>query len=280
MLDVSPAGVEPILKWAGGKASLIPQIKPHLPDRWRTYYEPFAGGLALFFWLGTRPAYVSDVNEELINLYRVVADSQLVRLLIDRLRTHAQEYALDPASYYTSIRDHYEPESPAMRAARTVFLNRTCFNGLYRVNKKGKFNVPRGSYKNPTICDSDRIWKAHTILRGARIECHGFHEVLVHARTGDFVYFDPPYVPASATANFTGYTAEGFGESEQMLLAVVFRALADRGCHVLLSNSDTPLVRNLYSAYKIVPVKARRNINSKGDARDAVDEVLVVSRVR
>lgn len=288
-----PAPVEPVLKWAGGKTRLLPELLSRLPASFMAaqalsavavsggsrirrkptprYFEPFAGGAALFFHLRPQVAQLTDCNEELIHLYRVVRDD--VEGLIEELSQHPHD-----RTHYYSVRAQNPRELPPVeRAARMVFLNRTCFNGLWRVNKRGEFNVPFGSYTNPTICPEDRLRAASQALAGASLEVMDFELATRDAKAGDFVYFDPPYVPLTRTANFTAYTGLGFGLPEQERLAALFTRLTDRGVHCMLSNSDTPLVRELYAGHRIDRVLAPRSISRDATRRDAVGEVIVTN---
>lgn len=261
----------PFLKWAGGKSQLLQQYSPLLPTTWRTYFEPFLGGGAVFFHLQPRAAVLSDVNEELINAYTVVRDK--VDELIAALKVHRNERA-----YYYSVRA-WRPETlgPVERAARLIFLNRTCFNGLYRVNKKGEFNVPFGRYLNPTICDVTGLRAASLALRGTEISAGDFEETLERAQGGDFLYLDPPYSPLSVTSSFTAYAEEGFGEEEQRRLASVYKRMDRRGAMLMLSNSASDLVRRLYTGFRVVEVTAKRAINSKANGRGPIPEVVVLN---
>ncbi|MGH7271069.1 MAG: DNA adenine methylase [Polyangiaceae bacterium] len=261
----------PFLKWAGGKGQLLDQIRPLLPESFARYFEPFVGGAALFFALKPARAALADVNAELVHCYRAIQKD--VEAVVRALRRHRYD------------RDHYyrvravEPASldPARRAARTIFLNKAGFNGLYRVNQSGTFNVPFGRYEDPTLCDAVNLRACALALQGAEIRVRDFEEVTSAARAGDFVYFDPPYVPLSKTAAFTSYSALGFGAGDQERLAKTFRALAQRGVQVMLSNSDTPAVRDLYRGFRIDEVLAARSINSRGAGRGKVGEVIVRS---
>jgi DNA adenine methylase len=266
-----PVRARPFLKWVGGKGRLIEQLRPHLPSPFKRYFEPFAGGAALFFALGPRRAVLTDVNAELIDCYRTVRDHvEDVIVALRRHRYSAEHYyrvrAMDPAGLKL-------PE----RAARTIYLNKTGYNGLYRVNRAGKFNVPMGRYTNPTVCDAENLRACSAALRRVELEQRDFAELGVRARAGDFVYFDPPYDPMSATAAFTSYAPGGFGPDAQRRLAELFAGLARKGVHVVLSNSDTPLIRELYRPFRITPILAARSINSRGSRRGKVGEVLVTS---
>jgi len=281
----------PFLKWAGGKGQLLGQYEPFFPHHFNAYYEPFLGGGAVFFhlWnlaatgsLGSRawrpgaahqprPAFLSDVNEELINAYIVVRDR--VEELIERLRGHRNE-----RGYYYALRAQ-DPTAlgPVERAARLIYLNKTCYNGLYRVNRWGRFNVPFGRYKNPLICDAEGLRAASLALQGVELRACDFEEALQGAGPGDFVYLDPPYDPLSATASFTSYAQGGFDEGEQRRLARSFAELDRRGCLLMLSNADTELVRRLYRGFRIVQVQAKRAINSRADGRGAISELLILN---
>ena len=267
---------KPLLKWAGSKRYLLPKILPRLPEKIRTYYEPFLGGGAVFFALAAERrferAFISDANEELTDTYRAIAHKPLE--VIKHLSKHVYE-----ADYYYSVRAS-RPRSLAARAARMIYLNRTGFNGLYRVNKKGDFNVPFGRYTNPTICDEENLLLASAVLRHSTVAIGGvdFEAAVKKARKGDVVYMDPPYAPVSKTSNFTSYAKGGFDEAAQLRLRDCFKALDERGVHVLLSNSDTPFVRRLYNGFHISEVKAPRRINSKGAKRGDVTELLISGR--
>ncbi len=268
----------PFLKWAGGKRQLLPVLVGHVLrlGTFRAYHEPFVGGGALFFELRNLGlvadgARLSDVNGRLIEAYQGVADQ--VEPVIALLREHASRHSRD---HYYAVRGA-NPASLAERAARLIYLNRTCFNGLYRENRQGGFNVPMGRYTNPTICDEPGLRTASDALRVARLSAGSFVGVLDQARAGDLVYFDPPYVPLSRTASFTAYAREGFSMADQERLAEVFGVLADRGVHVMLSNSRTDAVLSMYARFRIDVVQAARSVNSRADRRGCVDEVVVTS---
>lgn len=266
----------PWAKWVGGKSRLLPQILPRLPKKIKTYYEPFLGGGAVFFALAAekrfKRAVLSDLNAELIHTYGVIAYEP--DAVIECLSKHVYE-----KEYYYAVRAS-KPRAFATRAARMIYLNRTGFNGLYRVNRKGEFNVPFGRYTNPTICDEENLWAVANVLRKQRVSLlsDDFEITVARARKGDAVYFDPPYVPLSDTADFTAFTKGGFDEAAQVRLRDCFKELDDRGVHVLLSNSNTPLVRKLYKGFQISRVKAPRRVNSKGDKRGDVTELLISGR--
>ncbi len=266
----------PIVKWAGGKGRLLSQYEPHLPTQFKRYFEPFAGGAAIFFRLRNErgrkfPATLNDSNEELINCYQVVQSQP--EPLLERLREMAARHSQD---HYYQIRAE-RPEQSLEKAARLIYLNKTCYNGLYRVNASGGFNVPMGRYKHPVIVQEDKIRAAHAALQGVQLWNKGFEQATLGARKGDFVYFDPPYQPLTATSNFTSYTKDQFGMEQQCRLAEVFKQLVKRGCHVLLSNSDSELVRNLYRDYRQVEIQAPRFINSKAAGRSSIVELLILA---
>ncbi|MCS6912804.1 MAG: DNA adenine methylase [Myxococcota bacterium] len=270
---VQPA---PFLKWAGGKRQLLPELLRRVPSlRSGRYFEPFVGGGALFFalqqrgLLGRRGARLSDINADLINCYLMVRDQ--VEPLIQLLSRHRNE-----ETYYYAVRAQ-DPRTldPVQRAARLIYLNKTCFNGLFRENRHGLFNVPFGHYARPRFCDPEALRAASYALRGVAIEHSSFEEVEELAQPGDFVYFDPPYVPLSRTARFVQYSAGGFGPERQERLARCVATLAARGVSVLVSNSATPLVRGLYAGFLVEEVQANRAINSRGDRRGKVCELLI-----
>lgn len=264
----------PCTKWAGGKTFLIPEILARLPAKIGTYYEPFVGGGAVFFTLSAegrfKRAVIGDTNEELMNLYAVIRHEPAT------LMTFLEHgFGQDEKSYY-KIRAQDPNALPWLaRAARTLYLNKVGFNGLYRVNKKGVFNVPWGRQEGRTIFEEANIMACAHALRGAALTSLDFEKTILPAKRGDVVYADPPYVPVSDTANFTAYSKGGFGLEEQTRLRDVAKALDAKGVHVLLSNSDTPLVRKLYRGFKIEEVQAPRRVNSKGGKRGNVGELLI-----
>lgn len=273
------AAVPTFLKWAGGKGQLLPELIARAPERFERYHEPFVGSGALFFALRTTGriaqdgsetrASLADANPHLIQCYTAVRDD--VDAVIEALKRHPYE----EGHYYEVRALRPETMAPAARAARFLYLNRTGFNGLYRENSRGEFNVPFGRHVNPTICNEDRLLAAAAALQGVPLRCEDFEAAAARADAGDFVYFDPPYVPLNVTSSFTAYHRAGFGEAEQRRLARTFRGLAERGVHVILSNSDAPLVHQLYAGETLEAVLARRAINSKADARGAIRELIV-----
>lgn len=268
--------LRPILKWAGGKRSLAERILKELPPRIQTYYEPFVGGAAVFLALAEAKrferAVISDKNRELVDLYTVVRD-HLGQL-------HKKLEALQGR---TSEEDYYEirgdsPRTKIERAARLIYLNKTGYNGLYRVNSKGGFNVPYGRYKKPKIYDPVRLDGMSIALQDVEIRVADFEEVCAQAKKGDAVYLDPPYLPVSKTASFSAYHSEAFGIEEHRRLAAVFAKLQRRHVAAVLSNSATPETRALYQNFRCSDVAVRRPINSVASRRGAVSELLVVSK--
>ena len=265
----------PFLKWVGGKGQLLEQLRPLLPgEPWRRYFEPFVGSAALFFALRPKGATLSDVNRELVDCYRAVQGH--VEDVIRALARH--EY--DETRYY-DVREQVPRDLPlAERAARTIYLNKTGYNGLYRVNRAGRFNVPFGRYTNPGFASPESFENLRACaraLKGAKVCVRDFGDVVKRAKAGDFVYFDPPYVPVSETSDFTSYVPGGFGREDQERLAGIFEQLTDAGVRVMLSNSDTPSVRELYARFQIATVTAARSINSRANKRGKVREVVVTN---
>jgi DNA adenine methylase len=263
----------PVLKWAGGKTKLLPELINRIPANFERYHEPFVGGGALFFELIAQgkltTAFLSDVNQSLVDVYVALRD------YVDEVIKTLKQHRHDEDSYYAIRALKPDQLSLPERAARIIYLNKTCYNGLYRENRAGEFNVPFGRYKNPTICDEPNLRAVSRVLQSVDIARHHFSTVLETAHPGDFVYFDPPYHPISTTANFTSYNRNGFGEEDQIQLRDVFSELLQRGVKAMLSNSDTPFIRELYAGYTISRVYAPRAVNSKGTSRGKVAEVLV-----
>ena len=273
----------PFLKWAGGKTQLLPQLRVAAPRRIDTYFEPFLGGGALFFALQAeqrfKRAVLSDSNAELINAYQQVRDA--VDDVIAELKAHEAAYgsgAKHRSDYFYHVRDDLRLGFPVKRAARMIFLNKTCFNGLYRVNSRGEFNVPHGSHAKPTICDESGLRAASSALQSVEIRESDFEAAIREAKPKDFVYFDPPYIPVSETSNFTAYTENLFGLDEQRRLADVAAKLATRDIDFLLSNSNHPDVQDLYRSRGMSTrdVVAGRAINSVGTGRGRVAEYLIL----
>jgi DNA adenine methylase len=260
----------PFLKWAGGKTQIVPVLAKHVPTRFGRYLEPFLGGGSLFFHLRPKTALLNDLNEELMITYRVVRDR--VEDLVAMLGSYPHS-----KQFYYRLRSQDPAQLDSLsRAARLIYLNRTCYNGLYRVNKQGRFNVPFGDYKNPTICNVEKLKSASSVLQGVRLFSEDYKAFLEsESQAGDFIYLDPPYQPSALYSDFKRYTSAFFYERDQRELAELARKLIDRGCHVLASNSDTPLVRRLYYGFQVHTVGARRNINKKADGRGEVKELVI-----
>lgn len=269
--DIKYMKAKPVLKWAGGKTQMLDILNDNKPTKYNKYIEPFIGGGALFFELSPENAIISDSNPELVNLYKTIADD--VDSLIAELKKMKNE-----EDFYYKVRS-IDPESLTNleKAARTLYLNRTCFNGLYRVNKKGEFNVPFGRYKNPKILDEDNLLAASRVLKNSNIICGDYREVLrKYAEPGDFIFLDPPYVPISQHSDFKRYTKEQFSNEDQKELAEEVKRLRDVGCHVLLTNSNHPLVHELYKDFEISIHQTKRNINSIASKRKGEDVLVKV----
>lgn len=268
--------VKPFLKWAGGKRQLLAQIHPHIPD-FTTYIEPFAGAGAVLFSLLPQRAVISDVNKQLILTYEAIRDD--VEAVISKLAEHENRYCKE---YFYAVRGHdreggaLEGMSRAELAARCIFLNKTCYNGLYRVNSRGQFNVPFGRYAKPKICEAATLRAVSAYLSGADIAIMqgDFAQCALRADEGDFVYFDPPY-DSPGKANFTSYQPGGFGKDDQKRLAGCFAELSTRKVRCLLSNADTPFVRDLYKGFTHITIPAKRLINANAKGRGPVNELLV-----
>jgi DNA adenine methylase len=267
----------PVLKWAGGKAKLAGTICSLLPAQIDTYYEPFAGGAAVFFALAKsrrfRKAVLSDSNPELINVYESLKSD------VDGVIAALRSWPYDEEKFYY-LRDQYQPRTAAKRAARTIYLNKTGYNGLYRVNRSGQFNVPFGRHTNPTICDSRNLKLVSACLKHVELVVADFETVCRKASAADAVYFDPPYMPMSATAYFTSYDKHPFAIAEHQRLARVFADLAERNVCAVLSNSDTPETEGLFCNWTIQRLQVPRAINSRASARGPVSELLVVNQAK
>lgn len=267
------------MKWPGGKSRLLPELLARLPPRWNRYYEPFAGGAALFFRLAPRDAVLGDLNAELIATYRGLAEG------LPRVARHLSRYrdAHSPSHYYAT-RERWNTQRARWdlpkTAATFIYLNKTCFNGLWRVNRAGEFNVPLGRYTNPPIYVPDALHAARDVLVRAELRAADYRVTLADAERGDLVYIDPPYHPVSATASFTSYTRDAFNADDQRALAETARQLVARGCHVVLSNSDTPFIRELYADFRIDAVRCSRSINSVAERRGAVSELIIIGEPR
>ena len=266
---------KPFIKWVGGKTQLLPELTSRMPSNFSRYFEPFIGGGALFFYLQPEQSTLIDINEELTNVYRVI--KYKTDELIADLKQHIYE-----KDYYYQIRNvdrtnEYQSWSDVRRASRLIYLNKTCFNGLYRVNSRGEFNTPMGSYKNPKIVDELNLRACSQTLQEAEIINGSFLDVEERVSSDDFVYFDPPYAPLNATSNFTGYSQKGFDEKMQLDLRGLCDRLNQKGVRFMVSNSNAPLILDLYQNYKIEFVYATRAINSQGNKRGKIPEVLVTN---
>lgn len=262
---------KPILKWAGGKTQMLNDLLPKVPSSYGRYIEPFFGGGAMYFALQPENAIIADSNPELINMYRQVAAN------VDEVIQYLKKYENTSEMFYTVREQEWTQLPKAEAAARTIFLNRTCFNGLYRVNKQGKFNVPYGKYANPKICDEDGLKAASEALKKAEILCGDYLLVLDHyAQPGDFVFLDPPYLPISEYADFKRYTKEQFYEEDHIELAKIIMRLQERGCHIILTNSNHPLVHELYAPFTIDVIQTKRHISCNGSTRKGEDVIVTI----
>jgi DNA adenine methylase len=263
---------QPFLKWAGGKRKLVPEIMKLMPKKFGNYHEPFVGGGALFWGLETCQdfqAFLSDRNSRLVDTYVAIRDD--VEAVMDELRTYPYE-----KEFYLRTRTQLDEGPSAQRAARFIYVNRAGFNGMYRVNSRGEFNIPFGRYTNPTICDEERLRDCSRALQDVQVQHEDFTEAASRAIGGDFVYFDPPYLPISKTSDFTGYTPGGFSLEDHRRLCNVARTLAARGVYVLISNSNAPAILELYAdGFDIKPVQMTRSINANGKGRGSVEELLI-----
>ena len=266
------------VKWAGGKTQLIDQFIPLFPKKFNRYLEPFVGSGAVFFYIiqtfKPSESIISDINEELMNAYQVVKEN--VDELIIELKKHKQLHVAEGKPYYLSKRSTHPNDLPAIeRAARFIYLNKTCFNGLYRVNSKGQFNVPMGKYTNPDIIQEDKLKLISKLIKNTTIKTMSFEKVVDMAQKGDFLYLDPPYYPIQKGRSFTTYTKDNFLEKEQEALAEVFRKLNKKGCLVMESNSETDFIKGLYKDFNITVVKAKRMINSDSTKRGEINEFVI-----
>lgn len=275
----------PFVKWAGGKSQLLEQFEELFPQKFNNYIEPMVGGGAVFFHLFSTGrvrdgSVLIDNSPELMGCYQVIKED--IGGLISELKYLAREYNQAPKEFFYKVRKWdrkkgFGQRLAAKRAARTIFLNKTCYNGLYRVNNGGTFNTPFGKYKKPKICDEENLRAVSIALQNVQLLTSDFEAVLELASGGDFIYFDPPYHPLSETANFTSYTKNGFKKEDQVRLRDMFAELAKRGCEVMLSNSDTKFIRDLYKDFNTHTVCAKRYINSNPNHRGEITEVVVTN---
>ena len=277
--EIKEVTLQPFTKWTGGKRQLLPIIRELMPKTYNRYFEPFVGGGALFFDLAPKDAVINDFNAELINCYQQIKDNP--QELIEILKVH-QEY--NSKEYYLDLRSADRDEridmmSEVQRAARILYMLRVDFNGLYRVNSKNQFNVPYGRYKNPKIVDENLVSAISTYLNNNQIEIKkgDFEKAVLDVQPGDFVYFDPPYIPLSETSAFTSYTHEGFSYDDQVRLRDTFKKLSDVGAYVMLSNSSSFLVEELYRDFNIHYVEATRTNGAKSSSRGKISEIIVTN---
>jgi len=269
---------KPFIKWVWGKRQILPQLQKLFPIEFKNYHEPFLWGWAVFFNIQKRQSFLSDVNAELINTYKVIKENP--KKLIKFLETceYSREFFAEMRSW-DRVENWQENYSEVERAWRFIYLNRTCFNGLYRVNSKGQFNVPLGSYTNPDFVQKENILNSSKLLNktDAIIKLQSFTQVLKNVKFWDFVYFDPPYDTLTETANFTSYNESWFGRNMQIELRDVFVELDKKGVKVMMSNHNTDFIREIYAGFRFEIVKARRNVNSKGNGRGEVEEIVVMN---
>ena len=271
---------KPFVKWAGGKRQIMPEIKKYVPENYDTFYEPFVGGGAVFFELAPRKAVLNDYNSELMNVFECIKDEVKFDKMCKELNKHEM---LHSKEHYENVRKvdrdkiEYNKLADYKKAARTIYLNKACFNGLYRVNSKNEFNVPFGKKEKVNTYEGQNLGVVHCILNfnDIKLLSTDFEEAVKDAKKGDFVYLDPPY--DSDTSTFNDYTENGFNKDEQRRLALLFKELSDRGCYVMLSNHNTILVNELYKDYNIHIIEAKRNINANGKKRGKVEEVIVTN---
>jgi DNA adenine methylase len=281
VIDTLNSSAKPFVKWLGGKTKLLPQLLELRPSSYNRYYEPFVGGGAMFFHLSPKKASINDLNPHLINLYTQVRDNldELLFKVQELLDVYVELDEDARSSFYYLIRDEFNKrtDDDVWGASLFLFLNKTCYNGVYRENASGKFNVPFGRRKSVTLHDLDSIKAAADTLAGTEITTGSYEEVLLHASKGDFVYLDPPYVPLSATSNFTQYIGSNFGSNEHIKLKELFEELDRRGCFVMMSNSDTEIVRSLYKKFKKTEVLAERAVNCKAQGRGKITELVITN---
>ena len=271
---------KPFVKWAGGKRQILEKLKKYIPENFNTYYEPFVGGGALLFDLAPKNAVINDSNEELMNVFNVLCNEKLYNKMCKYLNKFERKHCED---FYYELRNidrnkrKFSRMNVCKKAARTIYLNKACFNGLYRVNSKGEFNVPFGKKLKVNTYDGENLLNVHTYLtlNNVSILCTDFESAVCTAKKGDFIYFDPPY--DSDTNTFNSYTETGFNKDEQRRLARIFKELSDKGCFVMLSNHNTILIQELYKDYNIHIIEAKRSINSNGKKRGNVEEVIITN---
>lgn len=279
--EIKNLDVHPFVKWAGGKTQLLEVIESHLPETFNRYFEPFVGGGALLFKLQPKAFSINDSNEELICVYKCLENNELFELLKKELLRHEENHSEE---YYYQVREMDKLEGFSnlpiyVRAGRMIYLNKACFNGLYRVNSKGYFNVPSGKKKAVNCFDKKTFKNLNLFFKNRKpvITSIDFEEAVKNAKTGDFVYFDPPYDTWEEKNSFTSYDKNAFGKEDQVRLAKVFKELSDKGVYVMLSNHNTKFINELYKGFHITVVPAKRMINSKADGRGEVEEVIITN---
>lgn len=273
---------KPFLKWVGGKGKLAPQLKTYTPKKYNTFYEPFVGGGALFFYCMPAKAFINDINKTLMGAYKNVRDNpeQLIDCLSKMQKNYYSNGKETRKQVYYEARHKFNtinnPEK-VEKSCLLIFLNKTCYNGMYRENSQGEFNVPFGDYKQPLICDERTILSDSKVLQQTNITSTSFEDAVSTAQEEDFVYFDPPYYPLTKTANFTDYSEFGFEENDQIKLKELFDDLTKRGSFVMLSNSNAPFIKELYRDYRQEKVLANRAINCKADGRGKIEELVILN---
>lgn len=274
--------MKPFLKWVGGKGRVISQLEQFFPDNYKNYFEPFVGGGAMYFSIKPQPATINDINQSLMGAYINIRDN--VELLIKELSGLQNQYHnLDSdkqKDLFYEIRDRYnliEDKKSIIKSSLLIFLNKTCFNGMYRENRKGGFNVPFGKHGKPTICDENNLHAISKLLAHTKILSGSYKDAVKTAKAGDFIYFDPPYHPLNPTSSFTSYSEDDFLEKDQIELKLLIDELTKRGCKVMMSNSDTKFIRDLYKEYRQENIMAARSINSNGDGRGKISEIVVLN---
>lgn len=281
MKEKTTKKAKPFLKWVGGKGQLLEQFESLLPKKYNSYFEPFIGGGAVFFSINPKKAHINDINETLVNTYLHIKND--VDKLIKSLKKLEKEFiSKDNESrkeFYYSLREKYNslPANDFKKSLYFLFFNKTAFNGVYRENSKGGFNVPMGSYKNPKIIDEENLRAVAEALSNTKITSGSFYDAVKNAKAGDFVYFDPPYHPLSETSSFTSYSKDSFSKNDQIKLRDLFVELDKKGVYVMLSNSSAPFIQEIYSEYTQIPVFANRMINSKADKRGKILEVVIIN---
>lgn len=271
---------KPFVKWAGGKRQIIDKLNAYVPEEYNTYFEPFIGGGALLFELSPKKAVINDYNAELVNVYNCIKDETKFNKMCNELNHYEAKHSEE---FYYEIRNKdrdkvkFNRMADYKRAARTIYLNKACFNGLYRVNSKNEFNVPFNGKSKVNTYDIQNLGIIHSYLNFSDVTILNtdFEEAVKDAKNGDFIYFDPPY--DSETSTFNSYTENGFGKDEQIRLAKVYKELANKGCYVMLSNHNTTLVKELYKDFNIHVIEAKRNINANGKKRGKVEEVIITN---